>query len=471
MNRGRGAAILQLELLVRSGSLAGLSDHELLERMAAPNRALASAAFETLVHRHGPMVLATCRGALRNEHDAEDAFQATFLVMVRRIGSLRSRECLGPWLHRVALRAAARVRFAAARERDRVAHLAERTVMAPPHTDGDAQREELRRVIHQEIERLPQRYRVVVVLCDLESESYETAAGRLRVPIGTIRSRLSRARERLRSQIVRRGLALPAGVATAILPASEASAAVPPALITATLKLVDVSATAGRLAANSAAARYAEEVLSGGFGGFPAAAKVAAWVAVVGVGLSGAYVGMHAGRTQSPAGEVMPQAPLLEPSVSAANHGALPRSDRDQLQGRWTIVEAQQQGDPLDIVVGDHLLIQGDEFGWTAARGEPERIFGRGTTNGTISIDATADPRAIDFNDSRRTIRAIYQIEGGGDRLRLCVGDPDAPSRPRLFNSEPRTRRLHLVFRLDPPSSPRSATSKRSGSAAGKERR
>jgi DNA-directed RNA polymerase specialized sigma24 family protein len=115
-SRGR-AAIQQLDLLFRGGSTAGLSDGELLRRAASADREGADIAFETLVRLHGPMVLATCRGVLRNEHDAEDAFQATFLILARRAGSLRNGDRLGPWLHRVALRASERARVEAARRR------------------------------------------------------------------------------------------------------------------------------------------------------------------------------------------------------------------------------------------------------------------------------------------------------------------------------------------------------------------
>jgi RNA polymerase sigma factor (sigma-70 family) len=133
---------------------------------ARPSRA----AFEALVRRHGPVVLATCRGVLRHEHDAEDAFQTTFLVLARRAGSLRSGDRLGPWLHRVAVRASERARAEAARRREREAGRAELAAMPPPGPEWDAEREELERVIHQEVNRLPARYRLVVVLCDLERE-------------------------------------------------------------------------------------------------------------------------------------------------------------------------------------------------------------------------------------------------------------------------------------------------------------
>ena len=100
-NKGMGVAIRQLDSLFRVGSVAGLSDTELLALAIASDRAIASIAFETLIRRYGPMVLATCRGVLRNEHDAEDAFQTTFFVLAARARMLRSPNSLGPWLHRV----------------------------------------------------------------------------------------------------------------------------------------------------------------------------------------------------------------------------------------------------------------------------------------------------------------------------------------------------------------------------------
>jgi uncharacterized protein (TIGR03067 family) len=110
-------------------------------------------------------------------------------------------------------------------------------------------------------------------------------------------------------------------------------------------------------------------------------------------------------------------------------------------------VEAKQHGEPQALVVGDRLRIQGNRFEWTAERGEPERIFFRGTTRGRIDIDPSADPRRLSLIESVRSIPVIYRLEGGEDRLRLCVGDPAVAGWPRSFASERESRQLLLVFR------------------------
>jgi RNA polymerase sigma factor (sigma-70 family) len=183
-----------LRMLFDAGTATGLTDGQLLERFATRGGDSAEAAFAALVDRHGPMVWRVCRAILRDDHDAEDAFQATFLVLVRRAGTLWVRDSLGPWLHRVASRAAARARVMASRRR-----AAERRAIAMSDRNReDAVGEEVAGLVHAEIDRLPERYRMPVVLCDVEGRSYEEAARHLRCPVGTVKSRLARGRERLR---------------------------------------------------------------------------------------------------------------------------------------------------------------------------------------------------------------------------------------------------------------------------------
>jgi RNA polymerase sigma factor (sigma-70 family) len=425
--------------------MAGLSDGELLRRVVSTDREGAAIAFETLVRQHGPMVLATCRGVLRNEHDAEDAFQATFLVLARRAGSLRNGDRLGPWLHRVALRASERAIVAATRRRRHEAEYAGLAAMEQSRLEREAEREEMRYLIHREVDRLPERYRVVVVLCDLQSESYETSAARLGVPVGTVRSRLSRARERLRSRIGRRGLTLPAGLVAAVLASGKASAAVPPHLLASTLRMATLGDAVGLSvgSASTAATAYAEGVLKSG--SLIGLGKTGVVVGLLGVciGLAGIGSGVFAPTNppQPPEQAAKAQPPSINPATAT-------RQDTERLQGLWVIVEAEQQGQPQFLVVGDRLRIQGGRFEWTADRGEPERIFFRGTTRGRIAIDPDTDPRRLSLIESVRSISVIYRLEGDGDgdRLRLCVGDPDAVDWPRSFASEPQSRQLLLVF-------------------------
>ncbi|MDR3623327.1 MAG: efflux RND transporter periplasmic adaptor subunit [Paludisphaera borealis] len=195
----------QVRTLFDAGTVTGLTDGQLLERFATRRGEASELAFTALVERHGPMVLRACRGVLRDDHEAMDAFQATFLVLARKGGSLWVRDSLGPWLHRVAGPAAGRATRASAQ---RLATEKKAVEMADHHNvDADADREELASVIHEEVDRLPERYRSAVVLCDLEGRTCEEAARHLGCPVGTVGSRLSRGRDRLRDRLTRRGLA------------------------------------------------------------------------------------------------------------------------------------------------------------------------------------------------------------------------------------------------------------------------
>jgi RNA polymerase sigma factor (sigma-70 family) len=253
MARGPAMGEAAVGVLFRVGALGAMTDGQLLGRfLAHRDDPAGEAAFAALATRHGPMVLGACRAVLRDEHAAEDAFQATFLVLARRAGSLREAERLGPWLHRVARRVALRARSRSARQQARAAIRTDPGgVAAGP--DDDAGRREARAAVHEEVDRLPEKYRAPVVLCHLEGLSYDEVAHRLRCPVGTVRSRLARARERLRWRLARRGLAPAVGV----LGATTASdGAAPAALIAATARAATAFA-AGRAAAGAVPAAVA----------------------------------------------------------------------------------------------------------------------------------------------------------------------------------------------------------------------
>jgi RNA polymerase sigma factor (sigma-70 family) len=198
------SALGQVRTLFSLGRVGDRADGEILECFIA-HHTEAEAAFEELVARHGAMVLEVCRRVLRNSGDVEDAFQATFLVLLRRAGSIRNRDAVGGWLHRVALRVALRARNEAAHRRE-----AEQTAIAPDvsaETTNEAEWAEVRTALHEELDRIPASYRAAIVACYLEGLTHEEAANRLRLPVGTVRSRLSRGRDRLRDRLTRRGLA------------------------------------------------------------------------------------------------------------------------------------------------------------------------------------------------------------------------------------------------------------------------
>jgi RNA polymerase sigma factor (sigma-70 family) len=227
---------------------AALSDAQLLARFLEQRDEAAVAA---LVRRHGPMVWGVCRRVLGNHHDAEDAFQATFLVLVRKAASIRQRATVGHWLYGVAHRTARKARTTRARRQ-----LRERSgaVMPEPAATAPGLGSDLLPLFDQELTRLPDRYQTVIVLCDLEGKSATEVARQLGVPYGTVTSRLTRGRAVLAKRLARHGLPMTAGALATLLSAGAASACVPAAAVTHTLDVVTAVAvgqatTAGLISA------------------------------------------------------------------------------------------------------------------------------------------------------------------------------------------------------------------------------
>jgi RNA polymerase sigma factor (sigma-70 family) len=208
----------------------GPSDSRLLESFLARRD---EEAFEALLQRHGPMVLGVCRRVLRNLHDAEDAFQATFLVLARKAGSIRSRQVVASWLYGVAYRTAMKARAMNAKRRAK-----EKQAGEMPHSEPTADEELLAQLDH-ELSRLPEKYRVPVVLCELEGRSRKEVARLLGVPEGTLSWRLAQAKK-----LLARRLSLYGNVAVATLLAEgAASACLPHALRASTLKSILMAGT------------------------------------------------------------------------------------------------------------------------------------------------------------------------------------------------------------------------------------
>jgi uncharacterized protein (TIGR03067 family) len=179
--------------------------------------------------------------------------------------------------------------------------------------------------------------------------------------------------------------------------------------------------------------------------GSAAIAKGALGGAVLCASVAAVAAGVHSLKApQAPADPAPQSAPTI-----AATPVPAPRPDTERLQGRWVIIEAEQYQQALPLVTGDRLVVEGDRFLWTAERGEPERIFMRGTTRGTISVDPRSDPKGIDLTVGGVKIPAIYRLEAEGNRLVVCVGDPDIPAPPSAFRSDPNSRQLNLVFERD----------------------
>jgi RND family efflux transporter MFP subunit len=214
--------------LFDGGTTASLGDHDLLERYVARRDEVGEAAFAALVARNGPLVLRVCQGILRDCHDADDAFQATFLILARKAGSIRHGKSIASWLFGVARRVAIRAR----EDRSRRIRRERLTIVRVVRPDLSSSPSDWMPEIHEEIDRLPEKYRAPVLLCDLEGLTHEEAATALRAPVGTVKVRLSRARHRLRGRLLKRGLA-PATLLVSFV--DRGSATIPDSLARSTL--------------------------------------------------------------------------------------------------------------------------------------------------------------------------------------------------------------------------------------------
>jgi len=228
-----------LDHLRQSLTPDGISDGQLLKRFIVERD---EAAFSALVRRHGPMVLGVCQRILRNSHDADDAFQATFLVLVQKASAVLNKQALAAWLYTVAYRSALEVQIRNMRRQKRERKAAMHLEVHPPELM------DWRPVLDQELNRLPAKYRVPIILCDLEGRSRREVARQLRLAEGTLSSRLATARKLLAQRLTRHGVALSGGALA--MSVSEASALVPPSLVGLTTKSALLVA-AGQVAAVS----------------------------------------------------------------------------------------------------------------------------------------------------------------------------------------------------------------------------
>jgi RNA polymerase sigma factor (sigma-70 family) len=255
-------ALLQfIRALSRAAPVAENSDGRLLQRFVARRD---ETAFADLLYRHAPMVLGVCRRALGDSPDAEDAFQATFLVLLHKAGSIQRQESVASWLYGVATRVARQARLSAARRRS---HERQSPVIPTAEESGALEWRDVRPLLDEELERLPEKYRAPLVLCYLEGKTHEEAAQQLGWPNGTVCGRLARGRDLLRGRLVRRGVTLSAPAVAAAL-AAEATAALSTALFHSTSTAVTLFAAGGAMASGALSAHavaLAEGALSAMF--------------------------------------------------------------------------------------------------------------------------------------------------------------------------------------------------------------
>jgi RNA polymerase sigma factor (sigma-70 family) len=224
-----GAAVITCEL----------SDEKLLEQFLTCEETLAHVSFQALVKRYGPMVLAICRNVLGQEADAEDAFQATFLVLTQKAAAILNRTFPAAWFYEGAYRIAVKAQNNTVRRRSLERQIANMLVSMydPNEPERNAARNELRMVLHEELRHLPKKYRLPVILGCLEGKSNAEVAAILEWPVGTVKGRLSRARKLLRSRLMRRGIALSAAILMTVLTRAGFAEAVPAELVMRTVRL------------------------------------------------------------------------------------------------------------------------------------------------------------------------------------------------------------------------------------------
>jgi RNA polymerase sigma factor (sigma-70 family) len=335
-----------LRRLALLGDGADREDAELLGRFVETRD---EAAFEVLVRRHGPMVLGVCRRVLGNQEDAEDAFQATFLVLVRKAASVTPRSLVGNWLHGVARQTAVRTRALNVKRRAREKPLV--ALFEPPAPDPE-RASDWQPLFDEELGRLPARYRTVVVLCDLEGRTRKEAARQLGWPEGSVSSRLARGRALLAKRLTRRGLVL-AGAGLAFLGSGSAiSGQVPPAVLTSTIKVGTFLAAGQTAAATLISARVAavtEGVLTSMFLTKLKSAATACFVlCALGVGLGVSFLAGQTPGEQAPVVRQVGQAGQTPPAASKA-----PEIKVEDLQRRLALLEERIQ----ELTLQNKLLL------------------------------------------------------------------------------------------------------------------
>jgi RNA polymerase sigma factor (sigma-70 family) len=330
-------ATAQLGTLLRhlhqlaAGRAPEWTDRQLLDDFAARHD---ENAFAALVARHGPMVLRVCRRVLGHEQDAEDAFQATFLVLARHTESIHRREALASWLHGVAYRTALKAKRSAARRRNHEARLRDRRTgcpSVPPNWD------EVQAALDEEVERLPDPFRAAFVLCVLEGKGRTEAAAELGVKEGTVWSRVARARQLLQRRLTRRGIQLAAALAALSVAETAATAGVPAVLVQVTIRS-GLLVAAGEPAAGVIPSHAAELAAGVTRAMFPTRATVTtALLLAAGLLLAGAGTlarqALAAGEPP-PAGPKSDAGPPQPGSAAAKPSAATEQADAVEVRGR-----------------------------------------------------------------------------------------------------------------------------------------
>jgi len=417
-----------------------VTDGQLLERFLAASE---EAAFEVLLRRHGPMVLGVCRRVLSNADDAEDAFQAVFLVLIRKAPSLLSRQTVGNWLYGVAYHTALKVRAAGWKRRVKERQAA---AMSRSETTTEEMASVLLPLLDQELNRLPDKYREAVVLCELEGKTRGEAARQLELPVGTLSGRLTTARRMLARRLTRRGVTLSGAALATVLAPSIASASVPPTLLGSTLKAA-AAVAAGQAAGGVVSAKVA--ALTHGMLKSMLLAKLKITTAVVlAVAVLGGGASVLAyGAIAAAADETRQEEPARPAVPEVAKLSAPQKSDEERLQGVWIPIASMVHGekkDPADAKLQMWTLqFDGDKVTIPDAR------------KVRYILDSSKRPKQLDIfgKDDKPTMLVIYELDG--DKLRFSfkktAGRPTEWDRPTNFDTAENGSVLIVLKRRNAP--------------------
>jgi RNA polymerase sigma factor (sigma-70 family) len=381
-----------------------MTDGQLLDCFLAERD---EAAFEVLVRRHGAMVQGVCRRVLHNPHDAEDAFQATFLVLVRKAASIKRREQLSNWLYGAAYRAALEAKARRPRER-------QVSPMPEPETPVAELWHDLRPLLDLELSRLPDKYRSAIVLCDLEGRTRKEAARRLGVAEGTLSGRLTTARRRLARRLARHGLMVTGcGLAT-VLSQNASAACVPASLVAATVQAAPAAA-AGLTAATGLISVKVAALTQGVLKAMLMTKLKSLTAVVLAIALISGGAGLITYRSM--AAEQKAGKEEAKPKA-AAEKEEKPKTDKEALQGVWITKSGERNGEKFNdtqTMAWEKLVFADDKV---TLKGTEEREM-------TFTLNPDKKPKEIDLMINGHTFECLYELKG--DTLKLAIGVPSRP--------------------------------------------